>query len=73
MSALRIIGKAAVAFYEELFFYFTLGLGHLLSWLLIIPGPFVLAGVYTISQRSVRGLGVKWSLIWDGIKQFGVR
>jgi uncharacterized membrane protein YesL len=73
MSALRIIGKAAVAFYEELFFYFILGLGHVLSWLLIIPGPFVLAGVYTIGQKAVRGLGVKWAIVWEGIKEFGAR
>ncbi len=73
MTALRIVGKAAVAFYEELLFYFILGLGHALSWVLILPGPFVLAGVYTIGQRAVRGFGVKWSIIWDGIKQFGLR
>ena len=73
MTALRIVGKAAVAFYEELLFYVILGLGHALSWVLILPGPFVLAGVYTIGQRAVRGFGVKWSIIWDGIKQFGLR
>jgi uncharacterized membrane protein YesL len=73
MSAFRIVGKAAVAFYEELFFYIVLGIVHLLSWLLIVPGPFVLAGIYTIGQKAVRGLGVKWPIIWDGIKQFGAR
>ncbi len=73
MTALRIIGKAAVAFYEELFFYAILGLGHAVSWVLILPGPFVLAGVYTIGQRAVRGFGVTWAIIWDGIKQFGPR
>ena len=73
MRILRIIGKAAVAFYEELFFYLLAGLGHLVCWLLIIPGPFALAGIYTIGQRAVRGLGVKWRLIWEGIKEFGLR
>lgn len=73
MRVLRIIGKAAVAFYEELFFHTLLGLIHLLSWVVIIPGPFVLTGVYIIGQKSVRGLGVKWRLIWDGIKEFGGR
>ena len=73
MNPFKIIGKATVAFYEELFFYFILGMGHILSWLLILPGPFLLAGVYTIGQKAVRGLGVKWNLIWEGIKEFGLR
>lgn len=73
MPILKIIGKAAVAFYEELFFYFLSGLGHMICWLLVIPGPFALAGVYTIGQRAVRGLGVKWRIIWDGFKEFGLR
>jgi hypothetical protein len=73
MTALKIVGRAAVAFYEELFFYFILGLVHVFSWLLIVPGPFVLVGIYTIGQRAVRGFGVKWAIIWDGIKEFGLR
>jgi len=73
MRVLKIIGKAAVAFYEELFFHFAAGLGHLLCWLLVIPGPFALAGIYAIGQRAVRGKAVNWRLIWDTIKEFGVR
>ncbi len=73
MSPFKIIAKAAVAFYDELFLYFVLGMGHALSWLLILPGPFVLAGVYTIGQKAVRGLGVSWLTIWQGIKEFGAR
>jgi hypothetical protein len=73
MRVLKIIAKAAVAFYDELFFHFVGGLAHVLCWLLVIPGPFALAGVYAIGQRSVRGKGVNWRLIWDTIKEFGVR
>ncbi len=46
MRVLRIIAKAAVAFYEELFFHAIVGLAHLVCWLLVIPGPFALAGIY---------------------------
>ncbi|MCU0521740.1 MAG: hypothetical protein MUF84_13745 [Anaerolineae bacterium] len=73
MRALKIVGRAAVAFYEELFFYIALGAGHAASWLLIVPGPYALAGLYTIAQRSVRGLGVSWAIIWGGIREFGSR
>jgi len=73
MRVLKIIGKAAVAFYEELFFHFAVGLAHIVCWLLVIPGPFALAGVYAIGQRAVRGKAVNWRLIWDAIKEFGVR
>jgi len=73
MKFLRIVGKAAVAFYDELFFHFLGGLIHLVSWLLIIPGPFALAGIYAIGQRAVRGKGVNWRLLWDNVKEFGLR
>jgi uncharacterized membrane protein YesL len=73
MRVLRIIGKAAVAFYDELFFYFLTGLIHMVCWLLIIPGPFALTGVYVVGQRAVRGLGVKWALVWEGVKEYGLR
>lgn len=73
MRVLKIVGKAAVSFYEELFFYFLAGIVHLVCWLLVIPGPFALAGIYTIGQRAVRGKGVKWRLLWDGVKEFGLR
>ncbi len=73
MRVLKIIGKAAVAFYEELFFHSAVGLAHLACWLLVIPGPFALAGVYGIGQRAVREKAVNWRLIWDTIREFGVR
>lgn len=73
MKFLRIVAKAAVAFYDELFFHFLGGLIHLVSWLLIIPGPFALAGIYAIGQRAVRGKGVNWRLLWDNVKEFGAR
>jgi uncharacterized membrane protein YesL len=73
MRFFKIVAKAAVAFYDELFFYFLYGLIHTVAWVLIIPGPFALAGMYTIGQKAVRGLGVKWRILWDGIKEFGLR
>lgn len=73
MRVLKIIGKAAVAFYEELFFHFAVGLAHIGCWLLVIPGPFALAGIYAIGQRAAREKAVNWRLIWDTVKEFGVR
>ncbi len=73
MRTLRIIAQAAVAFYEELFFYALLGVVNIVAWLLVIPGPFALTALYIVGQRAVRGLGVNWSLIWDGVKEYGLR
>jgi uncharacterized membrane protein YesL len=73
MRVLKIIGQGAVAFYDELFFYMVLGLINLLCWVLIIPGPFALAGIYTITQQAVRSKGVSWPMIWDGVKEYGPR
>jgi uncharacterized membrane protein YesL len=73
MRVIRIIGKGAVAFYDELFFFMLVGLINLLCWILIIPGPFALAGIYTIGQQSVRAKGVNWRMVWDGVKEYGVR
>jgi uncharacterized membrane protein YesL len=73
MRVFKIIGRGAVAFYDELFLYMLVGLINLIAWILIIPGPFVLAGIYTITQQSVRSKGVNWRMIWDGVKEFGPR
>ena len=73
MRVLKIIGRGAVAFYDELFLYMLVGLINLVAWILIIPGPFVLAGIYTITQQAVRAKGVNWRMIWDGVKEFGPR
>lgn len=98
MRVFRIIGRGAVAFYDELPFYILTGLLHLVawvlvliplaitlsptppasafaytSWLLVIPGPIALVGVYTVGQRAVRGEGVKWHIIWQGIKEYAPR
>ena len=73
MRVLRIIGKGAVAFYDELFFYMVVGLINLVCWIFIIPGPFAIAGIYAISQQAVRSKGVNWALIWDGVKEYGLR
>jgi uncharacterized membrane protein YesL len=73
MRVFRIIARGAVAFYDELFLYMLVGLINLIAWILIIPGPFVLAGIYTITQQSVRSKGVNWRMIWDGVKEFGPR
>ena len=73
MRFFKIIAKAAVSFYEELFFFFLMGLIYVICFFLVIPGPFALAGIYRISQRAVRGKAVKWRIVWAGVKEFGLR
>lgn len=73
MRAFKIIGRTAVAFYEELFYYFLMGLINIVAWVLIIPGPFALSGIYAVGQRAVRSEGVKWGEIWASVKEFGLR
>jgi uncharacterized membrane protein YesL len=73
VSVLRTTLRAAASFYDELPLYAVLGLGHVVGWFLILPGPFVLAGIYSIGQRAIRGQGSSWSTVWRGIKEYGPR
>jgi len=73
MRFFKIVAKAAVSFYEELFFFSLTGLIYVIGFVLVIPGPFALAGIYRISQRAVRGKAVKWRIVWQGVKEFGLR
>ncbi len=73
MRFFKIVAKAAVAFYEELFLFSLMGLIYVVCFFLVIPGPFALAGIYRISQRAVRGKAVKWRIVWQGVKEYGLR
>lgn len=70
---LGIVARAAGSFYEELPLHVVSGLAHLLAWLLIVPGPFMLSGIYAIGQKAVRGIGASWSTVWSGVREFGGR
>ena len=71
MYATRIVIQAAKAFYEEVLFFIMTGAILLVSTLLLVPLPFALVGLYMVAHRAVRGQGVKWSLYWQAIKQYG--
>ena len=73
MQAFKFIWKAAIAFYDEMFPFLLMGVLTLIGCVLIIPGPFVLAGLYAAAQKAVRGEGVKWANYWQGLKEFGLR
>lgn len=73
MQAFKMIWKAAVAFYDEMFHFLLMGTVTLIGCVLILPGPFVIAGLYAAGQKAVRGEGVHWSTYWQGIKEFGLR
>jgi uncharacterized membrane protein YesL len=73
MLAFKIIWKAAVAFYDEMFKFLLMGTVTLIGCVLILPGPFVIAGLYAAGQKAIRGEGIKWETYWQGIKEFGLR
>ncbi len=73
MQAFKMIWKAAVAFYDEMFHFLLMGTVTLIGCILILPGPFVIAGLYAAGQKAVRGESVKWSIYWQGMKEFGLR
>ena len=73
MQAFKIIWKSAVAFYDEMFHFLLMGTVTLIGIVLILPGPFVIAGLYAAGQKAVRGEGVKWAIYWQGMKEFGLR
>jgi uncharacterized membrane protein YesL len=73
MQAFKIIWKAAVAFYDEMFHFLLMGTVTLIGCILILPGPFVVAGLYATGQKAVRGEGIKWATYWQGMKEFGLR
>jgi uncharacterized membrane protein YesL len=50
-----------------------MGTVTLIGCILILPGPFVIAGLYAAGQKAVRGEGIKWSIYWQGMKEFGLR
>ena len=73
MQAFKIIWKAAVSFYDEMFNFMLMGTVTLIGCILILPGPFLVAGLYAAGQKAVRGEGMKWATYWQGIKEFGPR
>ncbi|MGC9520571.1 MAG: hypothetical protein ACP5HG_01655 [Anaerolineae bacterium] len=46
MSVFKVIAKGAVAFYDELFFYFLVGLVHLVAWGLFAFGLWLYWGMF---------------------------
>lgn len=86
MKAFRIIINAAKAYYEEMLFFFLTGiillvfaipaalvLPSIYSVLLLLPIPFGFAGIWIVAHRAVRGLGVKWRLYWEAVKEYGFK
>ncbi len=64
MSVFRVIAKGAVAFYDELFFYFLLGLIHLVAWSLFAFGLWMYWGVIAAGFTLVHL--VAWVLFIPG-------
>lgn len=73
MSPFKIIWEAMKTFYFELFKMLLMGALTFLGVILIIPAPFVIAGLWLIAQHAVEGRGTPWSNYWEGLKRYGPR
>ena len=73
MRILRVIGKMFAYYYEELFYFVIVGFLTLVCCLLVIPGPFALAGLWAVAQRVEQGQTITWQDYWEGVKTYGLR
>jgi hypothetical protein len=71
MGPFKVIGRALRAWLDEGFFLVAMGLVTLLAFLVIIPGPFALAGLWVAAERAVEGRGLSWEVFWEGAKTRG--
>ncbi len=71
MTPFKVLWKSLKLYYEEMFPLLLMSGITALSWLLIIPGPFALAGLWYAAQKAVHNRGVSWRDYWDGVKQYG--
>jgi uncharacterized membrane protein YesL len=53
--------------------FLLMGAATLLATLLVIPGPFALAGLWGVAENAVGGLEVSWEVFWQNAKQYGPR
>ncbi len=68
-----VIAEASVSYYDELLHLVMMGAATFVACLLILPGPFALAGLWYAAHRIVRRESIHWSDYWDGVKRYGVR
>ena len=69
----KVIAEAAVSYYDELLHLVLMGFVTLVSCLLILPGPFALAGLWYVAHRAVRRTSIYWRDYWEGVKRYGLR
>lgn len=70
MKAFTIIYEAGQIFIEEFFKLLLMGTVTLLGVLLIIPGPFCLAGLSYVAQKATAGEKISWQTFTQGIKNY---
>lgn len=73
MKFIQILAETGKFYYEEVAKLILMGTVSLLCCLLILPGPFAFGGLWAVSQRTVRGVGIKWEHYWQGVKEYGWR
>ena len=71
MTLFKVLWQPLKLYYEELFPLLLMSGVTVFSWVLIIPGPFALAGLWHVAQRVVRGRGISWHDYWQGAKLYG--
>lgn len=73
MNPFRILWLSLKTLYEHLFQLFLMGFVTLLAFILILPGPIALAGLWGIAHHAVAGFGGDWSQYWEALKRYGPR
>jgi uncharacterized membrane protein YesL len=68
-----ILWESIKLFYEELY---PLLLGETVAFValvLVLPGPFALAGLWVLAQHARDGRETSWRVMWEGAKRYGWR
>lgn len=73
MSIVRIIWGTLKVFYSELFALMLMGVVTVAGLILVIPGPFAVAGLWNVAHNATEGRDTSWRVFWKGVKAHGSR
>lgn len=73
MNPLRVVWQAARSLYDELFLFFLMGFLTVLATVLILPGPFAIAGLWGAAKRVAETGACTWRDYWYSLRRYGPR
>ncbi len=68
-----ILWESVKLFYEELYPLLLGGTVAFVALVLVLPGPFALAGLWVLAQHARDGRDTSWRVMWEGAKRYGWR